>query len=634
MKRRDFIKTVAPAAVVPFFSNKLFAAAYPPSVLNTEALTMLGPETDRVLVIINLIGGNDGLNTLFPMDQYANLMNARTNILMPDTAPLVLSGTQIGMHPNLTGLKSLFDEHKLSIVQNVAYSSQNYSHFRSSDIWTSGSDSASVVASGWVGRYLQYAFPGYPSAYPSTAMPDPLAVQVGSNLSPGLQGYEISTGQTVPITFNGSITSLLGYNNTITPATSGGAKLSYIRNQQAYTNQYGSRLISAWNAGTNMATYAATSSSSIAQQLKVIARLIKGGLKTRVYWASVSGFDTHSNQVVSSDKKTGTHATLIGDLSNAIRAFQTDLNLMSLENRVIGMTYSEFGRRIKSNGALGTDHGSAAPMFIFGTKVNWGVIGSNPVIPTNAGIYDQVEMQFDFHKVYTDILQNWFCVPQSDAQTVLGDSATALSAINGCSTVLPVELMRFKAEKANQSDVHIEWTTTNENDVDKYDIERSTDGKKFAKIGEVKAVGHTHEPTRYDYLDKNLVLTNKTTIFYYRLSTKDLDGTIRLTEIKSVIFDKAGKSLAVDVFPNPSHGKCQLIVSVRTPSERGGVDESAMTEITVNDMYGRPIQQFYENLKQDMVFDLDLNKGKTAAGVYFVSVKNGTALLVRKIVVQ
>lgn len=630
MKRRDFIKTAAPAAIVPFFSNKIFAAAYPPSVLNSTALLTLGPETDRVLVIVNLIGGNDGLNTLFPMAQYANLMAARTNILMPDTAPLVLNGTQVGMHPVMSGMKSLFDEHKLSIIQNVAYSSQNFSHFRSSDIWTTGSDSATVLTSGWAGRYLQYAFPNYPSAYPNTAMPDPLAVQVGANLSPALQGYDISTGQTVPVTFNGSITSLLGYNNTITPASSAGAKLTYIRNQQAYTNQYGSRLIRAWESGENKATYASTSSSNIAQQLKVVARLIKGGLKTRIYWVSISGFDTHSNQVLASDKKTGIHATLMGDLSNALRAFQTDLNLMALEDRVIGMTFSEFGRRIKSNGALGTDHGSAAPMFVFGSKVNWGIVGANPVIPPTAGIFDQVEMQFDFHKVYTDVLQNWFCVPKNDAETVLGNTATPMAVLNACSAALPVQLIQFSVEKANQSanqsDVHVEWTTMNENQVEQYEIERSVDGKKFTKIGSIKAIGHAHTPTRYEFLDPNLPLSTAD-LFYYRLKIKDFDGSNTLTEIRSIKFDPLSKTLTVDVFPNPSHGKCQLIL-------RGDMNANTMTEITVTDMYGRQIQQFNAHLKVDTAIELPLDTSKTAVGVYFVTIKNGATHLVKKLVVQ
>lgn len=628
MKRRDFIKNVAPVAVVPFFSNKIFAAAYTPSVLNEAALLTMGPESDRVLVIVQMTGGNDGLNTVFPMDQYSNLMAARTNMLMPDTAPLVLGSTQTAIHPAMTGLKSMYDEHKLAVVQSVGYTNPNFSHFRATDIWTSGADSAEVLTTGWGGRYLEYAFPGFPDAYPSTAMPDPLAIQIGSNLSPALQGYEINTGQTVPTSFSGSITSLLSYTNTTNPGGNAGAELAFLRNQQAYTNQYASRIVAAWNAGTNLATtYAATSTSSIAQQLKIVARLIKGGLKTKIYWVSLGSFDTHSNQVTTADKTLGTHATMLGDMSNAIRAFQTDLSLMALEDRVVGFTFSEFGRRIKSNGSVGTDHGTAAPMFVFGSKVNWGVIGSNPVIPAVTTTNDQVAMQYDFHKIYASVLQNWFCVPQADAQTVLGDTAAALNAINGgCWTVIPIELTKFSVEKANSADAHIEWATANESNTAKYDIERSTDGKRFVKVGEVKAAGHSHEPTRYDFLDKNLPLS-VTNIFYYRLKIFDFDDTSTLTETRSISFEKIGKNLVADIFPNPSHSsKCRLIL-------RGGIQEDILTEISVNDMYGRQRLQLSERLRLDSPIDLDLGASATA-GVYFVTIKNGLNRIVQKLIIQ
>ena len=627
MKRRNFIKNVAPIAIVPFFSNRLFAAAYTPSVLNEAALATVAAENDRVLVIVQMTGGNDGLNTIFPMNQYSNLMAARSNMLMPDTAPLVLGSTQTAIHPAMTGLKSLFDEQKLAVVQGVSYTNPNFSHFRSTDIFTSGADSTEVLATGWAGRYLEYAFPGFPEAYPSAAMPDPLAIQVGSNLTPALQGYEINTGQTVPTSFDGSLISLLSYTNTNNPGGNAGTELSFLRNQQQYANQYAARIISAWNGGSNSATtYATTSTSNIAQQLKIVARLIKGGLKSKIYWVTVGSFDTHANQVAT-DRTTGLHATMLGDMSAAIRAFQTDLSLMALEDRVVGFTFSEFGRRVKSNASVGTDHGAAFPMFVFGSKVNWGVIGSNAVIPANAGVNDQVAMQFDFHKIYANVLQNWFCVPQADAQTILGDTALPLAAINGaCSSALPVELTKFTAERANATDAHLEWATASENNSNLYDIERSTDGKKFTKVGAVKAAGHSHEPMQYDFLDKNLPLSI-TNIFYYRLKMTDLDGTSTFTDVRLVKFDTVGKNLLADIFPNPAQGgNCQMIL-------RGGIQEDVLTEIVVNDLYGRQQFQMSEYLKTDAPIYLNLGLS-SASGVYFITVKNGTNRLVQKLVIQ
>lgn len=608
MKRRDFIKSVAPLAVVPFFSNKLFAAAYTPSVLDAEtAFLAVNTNNDRVLVVVQLTGGNDGLNTIFPMDQYSNLMAARSNMLMPDTAPLVLGSSQTAIHPAMTGLKSLFDEQKLTIVQNVGYASPNFSHFRATDIWNTGSNSTEILSTGWAARYLEYAFPGYPDAYPSTAMPDPLAVQIGSNLSLGLQGNQVSTGQTVPTSFNGNITSLTTYRNATNPGGNMGTELSFLRDQQLAANQYAQRIVATWNAGTNQATYAATSSSNIAQQLKIVARLIKGGLKTKIFWVSIGSFDTHANQVVASDKTTGTHANLLRSLSDAIRAFQTDLQLMGLEDRVVGLTYSEFGRRVRSNGSIGTDHGTASPMFVFGSKVNGGIIGSNPVIPASTTTSTQVAMEFDYRSIYASVLQNWFCVPQAQAETILGNNAISLNNFQSsvCSEVLPIELSKFSVEKANKADAHLEWITANESNTSRYDIERSTDGKQFAKVGEMKAAGHSHVPTRYDFLDKNLPLSTAQ-IFYYRLKINDLDGTSTFTEVRSIAFERVGNNLAADIFPNPStNGKCQLIL-------RGGIQEDILTEISISDLYGRQVMKQTAYLKMDTVFDLDF---VAAAGI-------------------
>lgn len=627
MKRRDFIKNVAPLAVVPFFSNKLFAAAYTPSVLSEEAAFLtVNANNDRVLVIVQMTGGNDGLNTIFPMNQYSNLMAARSNMLMPDTAPLLLGSSQTAIHPAMTGMKSLFDEQKLTIVQNVGYANPNLSHFRATDIWNTGSNSTEILSTGWTGRYLEYAFPGYPDAYPSTAMPDPLAIQVGSNLSLGLQGNQVSTGQTVPTSFNGSITSLTSYRNTVNPGGNMGTELAFLRDQQLAANQYAQRIVAAWQAGTNQATYAATSSSSIAQQLKLVARLIKGGLKTKVYWVSLGSFDTHANQVVASDRTTGTHANLLKSMSDAIRAFQTDLSLMGLEDRVVGLTFSEFGRRVRSNGSAGTDHGTASPMFIFGSKVNGGIIGSNPVIPATTTNNTQVAMEFDYRTIYSAILQNWFCVPQAQAETILGNTAIPLNSFNSnvCSAILPIELSKFSAEKANTADAHLDWITSQESNTAHFDIERSTNGKQFGKVGEVKAAGHSHLPLSYHFLDKNLPLSTSD-IFYYRLKINDLDGTSTLSEIRSVTFDKVGRNLSADIFPNPSaNGKCQVIL-------RGGLDETILTEIAVTDLYGRQVMQKSAYLQLNAVVDLDV---VTSAGIYFVTVKNGANRLVQKLVVQ
>jgi len=180
--------------------------------------------------------------------------------------------------------------------------------------------------------------------------------------------------------------------------------------------------------------------NSLADQLKIVARLVKGGLKTRVYMVSIGGFDTHSTQVNQTDTTTGAHANLMKQLSDAIKAFMDDLKFLGVQKRVYGMTFSEFGRRIKSNSSLGTDHGAAAPVILFGEYVAGGVLGNSPTIPANANVNDNVPMQYDFRSVYASILSNWFCVDNTTLQTVMLKNFQSLPIVktNSCNSTTPV----------------------------------------------------------------------------------------------------------------------------------------------------------------------------------------------------
>ncbi|MBL7729207.1 MAG: DUF1501 domain-containing protein, partial [Dinghuibacter sp.] len=198
------------------------------------------------------------------------------------------------------------------------------------------------------------------------------------------------------------------------PNTPAGKELKFIRVVAQQTQQYASVIKAAADRVTTQAPY--PSNNTLADQLKIVARLIKGGLKTRVYMVSIGGFDTHSLQVNTTDTTTGAHATLLGRVSGAIKAFQDDLKFLSIDDRVVGMTFSEFGRRIKSNSSVGTDHGAAAPMLLFGNKIDGGMLGVNPTIPANASVNDNVPMQYDFRSVYATLLEKWFCLPKNVVQ--------------------------------------------------------------------------------------------------------------------------------------------------------------------------------------------------------------------------
>jgi uncharacterized protein (DUF1501 family) len=190
MKRRVFLKNSIPAAalfpaIVDGYSAKSLHGKFSALARTNGPAT----DTDHVLVIVQLSGGNDGLNTVIPIDTYNNYYNARTNIAIPQNKILSLTGTnKTGLHPAMTGMQNLFNDGKLSIVQAVGYPTPNFSHFRATDIWMSASDENKVVNSGWAGRYLDSEFPNFPTGYPNQAMPDPLAIQIGSVSTLTVQG--------------------------------------------------------------------------------------------------------------------------------------------------------------------------------------------------------------------------------------------------------------------------------------------------------------------------------------------------------------------------------------------------------------------------------------------------------------
>jgi uncharacterized protein (DUF1501 family) len=417
MKRRDFIKTSAPVALLPFFMNGFSIRAYADSPI-LQALATAGTATDRVLVLIQLSGGNDGLNTVIPLDQYSNLSMARSNIMIAESKVLSLDGlTATGFHPKMAAMRDLYNKGMMSIVQGVGYPQPNYSHFRSTDIWLSASDADKIVESGWLGRYLDDEYPGFPDGYPSTQHPDPLAIQVGAMVSPALNGPEMSMGMAISSTTD--FYQLVTGTYDPAPSTPAGHELSFIRMVAQQTDKYTVSIKNAAAKAKNKSTKYPSGRNPLADQLKIVAQLIAGGLQTRIYVVNLGGFDTHAMQVDTSGTDLGSHANLLSQLSVAIDAFQDDLKLLGVQDRVMGMTFSEFGRRIKSNDSLGTDHGAAAPLFLFGSQVKGGMIGSNPIIPNSVTVDDNLPMQYDFRSVYASVLRDWFGVPQDELESVL-----------------------------------------------------------------------------------------------------------------------------------------------------------------------------------------------------------------------
>lgn len=422
MKRRNFIKTTGTAISLPLFLNGIRVGAMPrPSLFN-----FINNDSDRVLVLIQLNGGNDGLNMVLPIDQYDNLANVRSNVLVPQNSILPLNDLT-GLHPVMTGVRGLYDNARLAVVQSVGYPNQNRSHFRSTDIWTSGSPANQVWSTGWMGRYFDQQYPDYPEGYPNASNPHPFAITMGNLVSETCQGIASNFSLTLEDPFSlgqlpeGQIGPL--------PDTPYGRELEFLRIAIAQTNAYAGAITDVVNAGSSLAAYP---QGRLAEQLQHVARLISGGLQTKIYVVGLGGFDTHANQAVAGDTAAGTHAELLRTLSDAMAAFQQDLQLLGVEQRVISMTFSEFGRRIRSNAAFGTDHGTAAPLLLFGSCVNPQILGNNPEISSNVSVDEGVPMQYDFRDIYGSILVDWFGAPEAEVRNWLYEGFTHLPVLVPC----------------------------------------------------------------------------------------------------------------------------------------------------------------------------------------------------------
>jgi uncharacterized protein (DUF1501 family) len=431
MNRRDFL-AASSSFLLPITLNGMGIKAYDQhsglvqSLKNTAAIN-----SDRVLVMINMIGGNDGLNTVIPLDQYSQYQSLRPNIAIPQPSVLPLAGNLgTGFHPSLTGLKDLYDNGKLSIIHSVGYPNPNQSHYRSAEIWMSAVDFDQYNSSGWMGRYLGDRYAGYPVGYPNANMEDPIALQIGYLATPTLQGNAQSMAVTIdsPDNFYQLIGAAEAQPPTNIPPLQTGEQIAFIRQQQALAVGYATEIKNAADAGKNLATYPdLTAKNDLADQLKIVARLIHGGIKTKIFFVTQYGYDTHSTQVDVNDSRIGQHASLLGKLSTAISTFQLDLQLLGIADKVVGMTFSEFGRRATSNASKGTDHGVAAPMFVFGNGVKKQTIGANPnltteLLPQNPQPWEtgrDIDMQIDFRRIYNDILTDWFGTVQTTTNNLL-----------------------------------------------------------------------------------------------------------------------------------------------------------------------------------------------------------------------
>ena len=421
MQRRNFLKILPAAGVTPFAVNGFAMRPF----ANTRMANLLAncdAVADRVLILIQLKGGNDGLNTLVPLDQYPAYAKLRPTIKIPDAGTdkyLNLDSTlpladQVGLHPVLTSLKAMYDKGWVNVVQGVGYENLNQSHFKGADIWLSGGDGTKEnfnIKTGWMGRALNAMYPEV-KGFPTEKMKYPLGIQVGDP-NPSL-GFHTDTEHRNNINLSGQdpdgfytlVQTIGGAPLTNVPDSEYGVELAYIMGVEKAVDLYSEYISAAFKAGSNaVSTYP---QHQLAWQLKTIARMIKGGCKTKIYLCSMGGFDTHGSQIAPEGKITlGNHAELLATLADSVKAFMDDLDKMGLGEKVMACTFSEFGRCAKENGSSGTDHGTLAPMFVFGKTADAGVSGTNVNLTNLSGDNQLQGQQHDYRSVFTTLLQDW-----------------------------------------------------------------------------------------------------------------------------------------------------------------------------------------------------------------------------------
>ncbi|MBK9098797.1 MAG: DUF1501 domain-containing protein [bacterium] len=393
MDRRSFLRNlglVAGAGTVSMALGNIPLRAFSRSFMNIQAVN------GKVIVLLQLSGGNDGLNTIIPFED-SLYYNARPSLGIRKEDVIKLNNLT-GMHPSLQPLKALYDEGMVAILQSVGYASPDRSHFRATDIWLSASDSNVVIDDGWVGRYLAKVLPDHNPINSE----HPMAIQIGSTQSAllectcqGTMGISFESPNQFYQLINGSTAD-----NDPPPDTIAGNQLKYIKEIAALSIRYAQIIKEKADSVENKATYPNT---RLARQLAIVAELIAGGLETPVYLTSIGGFDTHANQA-------GSHANLLTTVAQAIEAFQTDLRLLGIEDRVVLMTFSEFGRRVNQNGSGGTDHGTAAPLFVIGRNVYGGVYGNNPDL-TDLDNSGDIKYRYDFRQLYATLLTQQLGMP-------------------------------------------------------------------------------------------------------------------------------------------------------------------------------------------------------------------------------
>jgi uncharacterized protein (DUF1501 family) len=412
--RRSFLSTLGIGAL----GSGLMLGGIPVNAMaRTKFLNRLSSaNNNRVLILIQLGGGNDGLNTVIPVENDVYFQK-RPTIAISKNESISLSD-DIGLHPAMGSLSPMWSEGNMAVFNNVGYENPNRSHARSTDIWTSASDSDQMMGTGWAGRYLVEDNPDFIANPPEF----PLGVRIGGSSTL----FQSEFGN-LGVTFGGAsqFAQFLEqggfYNEENTPDNDFGRSLSFARKIANSSFRYLEAIQDAADNSTNMNEYP---NSGLSRSLSVVARLIRGGLQTKVFLVSKGGFDTHNNQ----GSTEGGHADLLRDVADSVQAFYADLASDGLNDRALTMTFSEFGRTLDENSSQGTDHGSSAPVMVFG-PVNGGIYGEHADLIDLDRSGDPV-YGMDYRNIYANILDHWFELESAGMSAVLDGEYEDLGFLN------------------------------------------------------------------------------------------------------------------------------------------------------------------------------------------------------------
>jgi uncharacterized protein (DUF1501 family) len=443
--RRDLLKNgllMASAAVtVPMFVQ---ASAWAMQQQAGDLSSVPGVPDERILVVLQLSGGNDGLNTVVPFGS-PEYYKARPAIGIAERDVLKLSKADgVGLHPALASLQEMYDDGQVSIYQGAGYPNPNRSHFKSMDIWHTADTSA--TGEGWLGKYLDSECCGFGKGESGT-VEQPQGKQVTDALGGSPAG--IAIGRTAPLAMHGKVSQPTSFEtadlfrwtaegadpaltkayeamNQRTPApTAKGEKetnASFLLRTAMDAQVSSDRIRKAVSVQPLVAYPTGGVSGELGRQLQMVGAMIRAGLKTRVYYVSLGSFDTHAGQ----GGAQGRHAQLLKAFGDSVKAFYQDLKAQGNDTRVLTMVFSEFGRRVGQNASGGTDHGTAAPMFVIGPTARQGVVGEHPSMSD----LDEGDLKYtlDFRSVYAGVLQDWL---KADSEKVLEGKFKAAKVLRG-----------------------------------------------------------------------------------------------------------------------------------------------------------------------------------------------------------